>query len=106
MTTATKTRTTKTYTVKHPVDIVLAIGDWEDNGNSDLSLFTISSTDPTENDLIGDEDGEYVPWDAGVEFINSGLTISGNDAPSGGYEFNIVLVIPQSKIRSIKSERV
>lgn len=93
----------KTYTVQHSVDLWLGIDNDPEHGY--ITLNSISSSDPKENELI-DVDGEYGCWDAGVEFKDGAIVCHGADGPSGGTHTGVVIVVPQRFVRSIKTESV
>lgn len=96
-----KTRpATKTYTVRHGVELCLT---FEEFG---LERFTglgwIKANDPLEAKLLDGEDGEYACWDATVYFVKDGLRISGMSQPSGG-GYGVVILVPQDKILKIET---
>jgi hypothetical protein len=98
----TEKRETLRYTVKHPCDVVL--GAFECDGKRCLTLAYLTSTDPAEHAVLG-EDGEYSCWDSDARFVEGGIEIAGNDGPSGG-DKNIILTIPQDKIQSISIQEM
>lgn len=89
---------TKSYTVKHPVK--LRFYRYKFDGKILLSLGSIKCSDPTEDSLIGGEDGQLTPWDADVSFEHGAIVISGSDGPSDGV-YGVLLTVPQHLITKI-----
>lgn len=96
-------RKIRTYTVQHPVSLLIGIYDFD--GRLAMSLHGISSVDEAEDALLGDG-GEYGCWDSDVEFEAGQIRISGADGPSGGDGYAVVLIAPQHLVRSIETESV
>ncbi len=99
----TKKRPTVTYTVEHLCDLTL--GAFEFDGQRCFSMNYLTSSDPTENALLG-EDGPYSCWDSDARFVEGGIEIYGADGPSGGVKRGVKLIIPKSKLRSISVEEM
>lgn len=88
---------TKTYTVKHLVNLDLLLTE------SGFALASIIGTDPEEAELISTDDGEYACWDAGVETTKTGFRIVGSDGPGGGTRgVTVELLVPYQLVRKME----